>query len=328
DLTATSTWASSNTATATISSSGLATGKTTGAVTISATDPTSLVQGTAALTVTSASLVALTVTPPIASVPAGETVQFTATAHYSDLSTQDVTTSVTWTSSGAAATVSNSTHSHGLATGQSVGAVTITATDPSSLIQGTAALTITPAVLASIAVSPAASAIAQGQTQQFKATGHYSDQTVQDLTMSVTWSSSSASVATASNTAGSQGLATGVGAGSVLVTATDSLSGVHGSAQLSVGQTPLLVITPSAGPAGAAVQAQAFSFHPRSSITIYYLVGKRSHRICHARVATNGALQCNGTIPVLSRAGAMGQHTMVAKGWRGHLVTTTFMLTN
>ncbi len=53
------------------------------------------------------------------------------------------------------------------------GATTITAT--SGLILGTAVLTVTPAVLVSITVAPTTASIAAGDTQQFTATGHYSD---------------------------------------------------------------------------------------------------------------------------------------------------------
>ena len=96
---------------------------------------------------------------------------------------------------------------HGVATG----ATTITAT--SGLISGTAVLTVTPAVLVSITVSPATASVAAGDTQQFTATGTYSDLSTADLTDSVTWSSSVTATATVSNTSGSQGLATGVATG-------------------------------------------------------------------------------------------------------------------
>jgi len=84
---------------------------------------------------------------------AGE--QFTATGTYSDLSTQDLTDFVTWSSSLAGtATVSNSPGSQGLATRIAAGATTITATDPASLLSSAAALTISPVALP---VSPAPS---------------------------------------------------------------------------------------------------------------------------------------------------------------------------
>ena len=63
--------------------------------------------------------VALTVTPAASSVIEGATQQYTATATLSDGGTQDVSSSVAWSSSNTAiATVSNS----GLATGNALGA--------------------------------------------------------------------------------------------------------------------------------------------------------------------------------------------------------------
>jgi hypothetical protein len=59
-----------------------------------------------------------------------------------------------------------------------------------------------------------------GYNQQFIATGTFSDNSTQDITTSVTWSSSNTSVATISNTAGSNGLAAAVGSGSATITAT------------------------------------------------------------------------------------------------------------
>ena len=155
DLTDQVTWSSSAGTTATISnapgSQGVATGIATGAVTITATDSSSLLSGVAALTVTpvslpiTPSLVAIAVTPPVADVAVGAGEQFTATGTYSDLSTRDLTDQVTWSSSaGTTATISNAPGSQGVATGIATGAVTITATDSSSLLSGVAALTVTP----------------------------------------------------------------------------------------------------------------------------------------------------------------------------------------
>ncbi len=82
------------------------------------------------------------------------------------------------------------------------------------------------ATLTSIEVTPANASIALGTTQQFTATGTYSDNTTRNLTTSVTWRSSSRSVATISNAAGSNGLATSVTPGPTTITATSgSISG-------------------------------------------------------------------------------------------------------
>lgn len=76
------------------------------------------------------------------------------------------------------------------------------------------------ATLTSIEVTPANPSIAFGKTQQFTATGTYSDSTTQNLTTLVTWDSSSKSVATISNAVGSNGLATSVAPGPTTITAT------------------------------------------------------------------------------------------------------------
>jgi uncharacterized protein YjdB len=70
---------------------------------------------------------------------------------------------------------------------------------------------VTPATtLSSIAIMPALPAsLAVGSTQQFTATGTYSDKSLADITSKVTWSSSDTSIATISST----GLAVAVGIG-------------------------------------------------------------------------------------------------------------------
>ena len=56
-----------------------------------------------------------------------------------------------------------------------------------------------PKKLVSIAVTPTNPSIVLGTTEQFTATGTYSDNSTRNLTTSVTWSSSAKSVATISN---------------------------------------------------------------------------------------------------------------------------------
>src|SRR5439155_747331 len=98
-------WASSNTAAASISAGGLASGVTPSTSQISATF--GAVSGSTTLTVGPAALVSIAVTPANPAIPKGTTQQFSATGTYSDASTQDLTSSVTWASSNtAAATIS------------------------------------------------------------------------------------------------------------------------------------------------------------------------------------------------------------------------------
>jgi len=152
-----------------------------------------------------------------------QTQQFTATGTYSDGSTADITNTVVWTSS---APLVASILPGGLATGVSSGEVTITATV--GTVQGSATLTVTAPILESIEVSPSSASIAVLQTQQFTATGTYSDGSTADITDTVIWASSNPGVATVAP----GGLAAGISPGTVTITAT--VLTIEGSATLSV----------------------------------------------------------------------------------------------
>ncbi len=135
-------------------------------------------------------LKSIEITPSGPSVPLGETQQFTATGHFRDGSTQDITASVSWSSSNTnVVTISGS----GLGTSLSTGSSTVSATK--SGVKGSSTFTVTDAVLVSIAVTPANSQVFLGTLKQFTATGTFSDQSTKDITGSVTWASSNHSVA-------------------------------------------------------------------------------------------------------------------------------------
>jgi hypothetical protein len=86
--------------------------------------------------------------------------------------------------------------------------------------------------LNSITVTPASPSVTVGQTQQFKATGTYSDNSTKDVTGLATWNSSDTTIATIA----SSGLATSLKAGSVTITGT--LQTVNGSTSLGVSAPP------------------------------------------------------------------------------------------
>jgi hypothetical protein len=250
DLTTQVTWSSSDSTKATISnaagSNGEATAVGTGPTTITATF--NGFSGSTLLTVNTASLVSIAVTPLAQSIAAGTELQFTAIGTYSNGTTQNLTTQAVWTSSGAAATISNGVGSKGLATGASAGSVTITATF--ATVPGTTTLTVTNATLSTIEITPPTAGIARGTTQQFQAIGHYSNGSQQPITTLVTWGSLAPSVATVSNaggTSGTQGLASGIAAGTATITA--ALDGVTGTAVLTVTAATLssISVTPSTG---------------------------------------------------------------------------------
>lgn len=182
-------------------------------------------------TTPSVTLTSIAVTPQTMAISVDGSQQYTATGTYSNGTTQSLTGTVTWSSSNASvATVSNTAGSQGSASGMAAGTTNITATSGS--VSGTAALTVNPSALQSIAVTPSATAISVGGSQQYTATGTYADGTTQPVTASVTWSSSTPAVATISNTAGSQGAASGVAAGTTTITATSG--SITGTAALTV----------------------------------------------------------------------------------------------
>jgi hypothetical protein len=241
DMTNTVGWASSDETKATISnaagSRGLATAANPGPTTISATF--GLMSTTTVMTVTPADLVSIGVTPVNPSIAKGRTQQFVATGTFSDTTTANITDTVTWTSTVPAnASISNAAGSRGLATGLLVGSTQIRAT--SGAISGTTNLTVTDAVLVSINVTPAAPSVAKGRTQQFTATGTFSDASTVDLTGTVLWSTTAPAIATISNAAGSRGLATTLAVGPTDVVATSGA--VTGSTTLTVTAAVLVAI--------------------------------------------------------------------------------------
>src|SRR5206468_1017644 len=171
------------------------------------------------LEVSTATLVSIAVTPTNPTIALGTTQHFTATGTFSDSATEDLTDSVTWGSSALGlAAVSNAVDSKGLVTSLAAGSATISAT--SGAVSGSTTLEVSTATLVSIAVTPTNPTIALGTTQHFTATGTYTDGSTQDLTDSVTWSSSSTIVATISNSANTKGRATTVLPGVTTIAAT------------------------------------------------------------------------------------------------------------
>jgi hypothetical protein len=236
NLTAFVTWSSAKASVATIAAGGFATAVTAGTSTITATLGKT---GTATLTVTPPTLVSIAVSPANPSIAKGTTQQFIATGTYSDASARNITTSVTWASSSASvATIS----AGGLASGVGTGTSSISAT-LSGVTSPSDTLTVTGATLVSIAVTPTNPSVAKGATEQFTATGTFSDGSLLDLTASASWSSSSPAVASVSGTGLAAAAATGV------ATISASVGSVGGSTSLTVNPavlTSILVVPTSA----------------------------------------------------------------------------------
>ena len=118
--------------------------------------------------------------------------------------------------------------------------------------------------LVSIAVTPAAPSVASGLTQQFEATGTFSDTSTADLTAKVAWSSGTPAVATFD---GASGLAMAVAVGSSVITAT--LGSVSGSATLNVTAAVLdsISISPTSCGVGFSTQLTATGYYSDGTST-------------------------------------------------------------
>ncbi len=234
NLTTQVTWNSSNASVSTISNANGTQGRMA-AVDTGSTNISASLGGTSSpntnVTVTSAVLNSIQISPADISVAKGNTKVYTAIGVYSDFSTLDVTSQVTWTSSSVSvATISNASGHEGFATTVGTGTSTITATLGG--ISNSTSLTVTAAVLVSLSVGPTNSFVYMTQTKNFTATGTYSDGTMQDLTTQVTWTSSDTTLGTISNSFGIEGRATGIAAGAVTLTAT--LGSISGNTSLTV----------------------------------------------------------------------------------------------
>ncbi len=252
DITATVTWASSDTGVADINAAGLATtaGKSVGTTDITATLPGKV--GTSKLTVNDAQLVSINVTSDKPTVAAGRTMQLTANGTFTDSSKRDITRQVTWTSSNPTVARINAA---GTLTSFVAGQTTITASYTrldNTVITGTLVVTITEPVLEKLVVTPVDKVVTfvagAAPTVQYKATGVFSDGHSEDLTTKVTWDSSNGAAATID---AATGLALTVDPGLAVITATNEVPAMADSTNLTVNpDTVAPVVTVSNPPDG------------------------------------------------------------------------------
>jgi hypothetical protein len=308
-LTSTAAWASSNTTFATIAAGGLATALKQGTTTITAT--VSGVTGTTTLTVTAPVLDSIAVTPANASVPLGTLTQFTATGTYSDGSTQNLTSTVTWSSSN---TTTATITAAGVVTALTLnGTTTITAT--SGTVSGSTGLTVVAATLTSIVIvtpsgpPPDTVTIANGTTYQFTALGLYNDGSKHNITSQVTWESSNTAAATFGAITGR---ALSVNPGQTTITATlDSLTG-----------TATLVVT-DATIQSIAVGPSSTTIAPLTTQT-FAAIGTfndgTTQNITHDVVWASN----NAVATISNTAGSIGVATGVAPGGATATISATF----
>ncbi|MCY9871637.1 Ig-like domain-containing protein [Vibrio barjaei] len=166
------------------------------------------------ITVSSATLTSVSISPANATIPKGTTQSYVLTAQYSDGSKRDVSTLSSWQSNNTDIATINA---FGVAYGEQQGA-----SQTSGCYLGecdTANLSVTQAVVTGLQVTPASATIADGQSQYYQATAFYSDGTSKVVTQIATWTSSDINIATISSTGTAGGKATGVEPGSVVISA-------------------------------------------------------------------------------------------------------------
>jgi hypothetical protein len=217
DLTNAVTWKSSAGAIR-VSSSGLATASLPGSATLTAS-LNGVSATTPALQVNVVGVNAVAITPTSARIAPGTTLNFKATATFSDNTQQDVTSLVEWNSSDpSAATIGDFGEGAGLASGIAAGTPSISAVFGFQDASTPSKLTVTgaqPASSTSLSITRNPT-MALGSSQQLTATVSFNDGSSQDVTPLVTWSSSDITVLVVNST----GLAVTTGPGTATVTAT------------------------------------------------------------------------------------------------------------
>jgi len=225
---------SSNTAVITTGAYGLITAVSAGTATIVATYGALSVS--APVTVSTATLNQIEVVSGDRSIATKMSTRFFATGIYSDGSRQDLSSQVFWSSSSSSvAAISNSPRTIGLVSGLSTGNVTITATLAG--FSGAAPLEVRGVNLLSIEVSPYDITVSKGEFQGMRVTGRLSDNSKQDLTYKVVWSSSNEAIAKVGNVWPNFAKVEGIAPGVATITAT--FGGLSASVAVTVNTSTL-----------------------------------------------------------------------------------------
>lgn len=210
------------------------------------------------VSVIQAGIVDMLLEPATANLPIGMQHAFVAMATFTDGSIGDVTDSVMWKSSDPEVAAVNDM---GVTTGFGLGVALITAQWQDVI--ASAPLTVTPQVLAELAIAPQEpAAVPVGLDREFTVMGTFSDGSQLDMTThpKVTWTSSDPAVASIDQL----GLATGADEGGTLITAVfDDASGQVASSPVLLSVVPALlegiVVDPLTASTAAGSTAQFFA---------------------------------------------------------------------
>ena len=170
-------------------------------------------------------------------VMANQTVnQYTAVGDFSGQFTRDITNEVSWRiENRKIASVSNSGGSEGLVTAKSSGETIVEVSLDG--IFTSAAVIVSDAELTALTIAPQDAELNSGLTEQYTATGTFSDDSTQDISILAIWESSDTGVATID----ASGLATAVDVGTTTISA--DWQGIKSSTDLLVTAATLTAIT-------------------------------------------------------------------------------------
>lgn len=183
-------WQSSDEAIASLDTAGLASGHASGTVTVSAT--LGSVTAAATLEVTDAALSSIAITPANMTLPLAFEQPYTAIATFSDGSTLDVSSRVSWSSSNPEVATIDNGDAAGRVRTLSAGSTQISAVlgAYSTAVYSTTLIVDDSLVLSSVEVDPSALSCGYGQRYAFRAVGVYESGARIDLTRQVRWTSS------------------------------------------------------------------------------------------------------------------------------------------
>lgn len=188
-------------------------------------------------------LTSIEITAVSPSIAAKTSTKLSVIGHYSGLFTRDITDQAAWKSGNMTVAEFMPASSPNRVTGHAPGIATLTATVGS--VSATYSLTVSPATIKNMTITPANPSVATGLTTQFAVNGTFSDSTTQDLTFDATWTPITGTIATVSNDPASKGRAKGLAVGTVTITA--SFDGFSGTSQLNVTAAllQLIAVTPA-----------------------------------------------------------------------------------
>ncbi len=237
DVTSRVTYTTSDRTIASINERGVVSaGTQTGTVIIKAFDAVGDATAIASFTVVPPVITSIDVSPPVVALTrVSQPRAFTATAHFNNGTTADVTSQVVWSSSNTdVAIVGNTQLDRGVVIPVATGDTTIGATDATTGITGRSTVFVTGGEIALVAivVTPNPAMVSVTKTQALVATGIFADGSMKNIGDSVTWSSSRTDVATVS----AAGVVTGIALGDTTITATGTAtsSTLRGSAAVKV----------------------------------------------------------------------------------------------